>query len=292
MKRIDLHVHSNISDGTFSPSEVTKLAHDAGLAAYALTDHDTTAGVSEAILAAKQYDNTDAPLEVIPGVEISVGYKDRDIHMLGLLIDHEDKELVSVLSRVQKERVLRNVKMAENLARAGIDISMEKLEAQEEPGTVLTRAHFAKYLTSHGYAKNNKDAFAKYLEIDGPYYVSREYISPEQAIALIRGAGGIPVLAHPLLYKLPDEELEALVKRLADNGLGGLEAVYSGNMGCAEQKVRHLATRYGLGISGGTDFHGKNKPNLQIGTGRGNMKIPYEILENLRKLRERSHKES
>lgn len=284
MKRIDLHVHSNISDGTFSPSEVTKLAHDAGLAAYALTDHDTTSGVREAIQAAKQYENTNAPLEVIPGVEISVGYKARDIHMLGLFIDHENKELVSVLSQVQHERILRNVKMAENLARSGIDISMEKLKAQEEPGTVLTRAHFAKYLTGHGYAKNMKDAFTKYLEIDGPYYVSREYISPERAMELIRGAGGLPVLAHPLLYKLPEEELEALVKRLAEHGLGGLEAIYSSNMGYDEQKVRHLAARYGLGISGGTDFHGKNKPNLSIGTGRGNLKIPYEILENLRKL--------
>lgn len=283
MRQIDLHVHSNISDGSFSPSEVAKLAHDAGLAAFALTDHDTTAGVAEAIETAKQWEHTDQPLEVISGVEISVGYKDKDIHMLGLMIDHNNKELVDVLKTIQEERLMRNKKMAKNLSDAGIDISMEKLEAQEEKGTVLTRAHFAKYLMTHGYAKDMKDAFAKYLEIDGPYYVSRNYISPERAIKLIRGAGGIPVLAHPLLYKLSEDALEELVSYLADKGLGGLEAIYSANKGYDEQNIKHLANRYHLEISGGTDFHGKNKPHLQIGVGRGNMKIPYEILENLKK---------
>ncbi len=282
MKKIDLHVHSSVSDGTYSPAEVTETAHKAGLAAFALTDHDTTAGVEEAIETARQWEHTEHPLEVIPGVEISVGYKDRDIHMLGLLIDHKNKELVSVLENVRKERVMRNIKMAKNLADAGIDISIEKLEAEEEEGTVITRAHFAKYLARHGYAENIKDAFFKYLQIDGPYYVTRNYISPEHAIELIRGAGGIPVLAHPLLYKLPMDELETLVKRLAEHGLGGLEAIYSSNTGDDEQIVRKLAMRYHLSISGGTDFHGRNKPELQIGTGRGNMEISYEILKNLR----------
>lgn len=290
MKHIDLHVHSNISDGTFSPCDVTKLAHEAKLSAYALTDHDTTAGVGKAIEAAKQY--TDTPLEVIPGVEISVGYQDRDIHMLGLFIDHENKELVSTLTHVQNERTMRNIKMAENLANAGIDISMEKLIAQEGSNTVLTRAHFAKYLTSHGYAKNNKDAFQKYLRIDGPYYVSREYISPKRAIDLIHQAGGIAILAHPLLYKLPVPELEALVKQLAEDGLDGLEAIYSSNTGYDEQNVKHLASRYGLGISGGSDFHGQNKPAISIGTGRGNLRIPYEILEKLITLRSRAQQKA
>lgn len=287
MKQIDLHVHSNISDGTFSPSYVVKLAYDAGLAAIALTDHDTVAGIQEALDAAKQYQqNAEMPLEVIPGVEISVGYKDRDIHMLGLMIDYKNKELVSVLNHVRQERDLRNVKMAANLAKDGIDISMEKLLAQEEEGTVITRAHFAKYLAGHGYAKNVKDAFKKYLEIDGKYYVSREYISPERAIELIRNAGGIPVLAHPLLYKLPNQELESLIKRLAEHGLLGLEAIYSSNTKQDEQFVRQLAHRYMLEISGGTDFHGTNKPDLQIGIGRGNMTIDYSILEALKKRRD------
>ena len=110
MKKIDLHVHSSVSDGTYSPAEVTETAHKAGLAAFALTDHDTTAGVEEAIETARQWEHTEHPLEVIPGVEISVGYKDRDIHMLGLLIDHKNKELVSVLENVRKERVMRKKK--------------------------------------------------------------------------------------------------------------------------------------------------------------------------------------
>lgn len=282
MRQIDLHVHSNISDGTFPPSKVTALANAAKLTAFALTDHDTVAGIEEAITSAKQYQYTSNPIEVIPGVEISVGYKDRDIHMLGLMIDYKNKELVSALEMIRKERVTRNIKMIDNLTKAGIDISMEKLMAQEKENTVLTRAHFAKYLASHGYAKDIKDAFTKYLEIDGPYYVTRKYISPEDSIELIKNAQGISVLAHPLLYKLPDDELEVLVKRLANHGLDGLEAIYSSNIGNDEQKMKNLAKRYGLAISGGTDFHGTNKPLLQIGIGRGNMKIPYEILENLR----------
>lgn len=282
MKTIDLHVHSNVSDGSFTPAEVVDLAYQAGLSAIALTDHDTTAGVQEALDAARQYQDTKRPLEVVPGVEISVGYKNSDIHMLGLMIDYDNKELVDTLSFVRKERDQRNWKMAENLANAGIDITMEKLIAQEEDGTVLTRAHFARYLALHGYADTVADAFAKYLQIDGPYYVHRNYISPEHAMKLIRGAGGLPVLAHPLLYKLEQTELEALVKRLAENGLGGIEAVYSSNQGQDEQYIRGLASEYGLAISGGTDFHGKVKPRLKIGIGRGNMDIPYEILEQLR----------
>lgn len=282
MKKIDLHVHSNISDGTFSPSQVVTLAHNAGLAAIALTDHDTTAGIAEALNAAEQYTNS-MPLEVIPGVEISVGYRDRDIHILGLMIDDKNEDLISALAQIREERDRRNIKMAENLAADGIDISMEKLLKEEETGTVITRAHFAKYLAGHGYAKDIKSAFKQYLEIGGKYYVFRNYISPEQAICLIRNAGGIPVLAHPLLYKLPRHELETLVKRLTENGLLGLEAIYSGNMGQDESYVRQLARRYMLEISGGTDFHGTNKPDLQIGTGRGNMVIPYEILENLKR---------
>jgi len=286
MKKIDLHVHSNVSDGTYTPTEVVQLAKEAGLAAFALTDHDTTAGVQEALDAAQQLTDLELPLEVIPGVEISVGYKDRDIHMLGLMIDHKNEELVRVLDKVQDERVQRNVKMVKNLADAGIDISIEKLTAQEKEGTVLTRAHFARYLALHGYAKDIREAFSKYLEIDGAYYVHREYITPEHAIRLIRDAGGIPILAHPLLYKLPEEELEALVKRLAEHGLGGVEAIYSSNTPEDERYVRRLAEKYNLMISGGTDFHGTNKPHLRIGTGHGDMQIPYEILEKLRNCHE------
>lgn len=283
MKQIDLHVHSNISDGTLSPSDIVELAYQAGLSAIALTDHDTVAGIEEALTAAEQYKSSEQPLEVIPGVEISVGYKNRDIHILGLMIDYKNKELVSALEHTRGERDIRNIKMAKNLADDGIDISMEKLLAQEPEGTVITRAHFAKYLAGHGYANSVKDALQTYLDIDGKYYVSREYISPEHAISLIKNAGGIPILAHPLLYKLPIPELESLVKHLAEHGLLGLEAIYSSNMGHDEQYVRKLANQYSLAVSGGTDFHGSNKPDLQIGTGRGNMAIDYCILKELKK---------
>ncbi len=283
MKRIDLHVHSNVSDGTFDPSYVVELAYRAGLSAIALTDHDTIAGISEALHAAKQYETAKIPLKIIPGVEISVGYKDRDIHILGLMIDYKNQALISVLEQIRRERDIRNIKMAENLANDNIDISIEKLLEQEEENTVITRAHFAKYLAKHHYAKDIKDAFKKYLEIDGKYYVSRNYISPEDAITFIRNAGGIPILAHPLLYKLPNLELETLIKRLADHGLLGLEAIYSSNIGQEEQYLKKKKKKYHLEISGGTDFHGANKPDLQIGIGRGTMAIDYQILVDLKK---------
>ncbi len=203
--------------------------------------------------------------------------------MLGLMIDYKNQALISVLEQIRRERDIRNIKMAENLASDNIDISIEKLLEQEEENTVITRAHFAKYLAKHHYAKDIKDAFKKYLEIDGKYYVSRNYISPEDAITFIRNAGGIPILAHPLLYKLPNPELETLIKRLADHGLLGLEAIYSSNIGQEEQYLKTLAKKYHLEISGGTDFHGANKPDLQIGIGRGTMAIDYQILVDLKK---------
>ena len=171
--------------------------------------------------------------------------------------------------------------MAKNLANGGLDIDIQRLRAAYEPDTVLTRAHFAKYLYETKQIASIEEAFKRYLKPDGPFYVPRKYISPKDAITLIRKAGGVPVLAHPLIYHLPEQELDALIKQLKEQGLGGLEVFYSANTGFDEGIIRRYANRYDLIMTGGSDFHGNNKPQIALGSGRGNLKIPYSVLEHL-----------
>lgn len=280
MKYIDLHVHSNISDGTLTPTEVVLLAAKSNLSAIALTDHDTVAGLEEAIKAAKDLEKEGKQIRIVEGVEISADYKGKDIHILGLLIDTKHQGLISSLEKALKNRDERNEKMASKLRAAGIDISLEDLTFKE-PNTVITRAHFARFLFEHGYVKTRNEAFEKYLGENCPYYVPREYLTPKDAISLIKQAGGIPVLAHPLLYNFSSNELEELVRYLKELGLVGIETIYSANIGSDESTVRELAQRYDLLMTGGSDYHGANKPNLAIGIGKGNLKIPYSMLDTL-----------
>ena len=284
-KKIDLHVHSNSSDGTLTPTEVVYEAKRQGLRAIALTDHDTVKGIKEAkaaVLALKELENYE--LELVPGVEISAGFGKKDIHILGLFVDEDNFHLQEVLSTVERARDERNKKMADNLATAGLPISIEALY-EEFPTAVLTRAHFAEYLYKVGAVKEIRDAFKKYLNEDGPYYVLRKYMSPKEAIALIQEAGGIPVLAHPLIYRLPEHQLKELIVSLKADGLMGLEVMHSTNVNNDESYLRGLASTYGLIPTGGSDFHGNVKPDIQMGCGRGNLSVPYSYLETLKELR-------
>lgn len=275
---IDLHVHSNISDGTLTPSQVIDLAVAQNLKAIALTDHDTVGGIEEAKKRSEHYNNLGVNFTFIPGVELSVGYKKRDIHILGLYIDATHKDFLSLLTQMVNEREERNQKMVQNFQNDGIDITLEELK-EESKDAVITRAHFAKLLVRKEYALSHKEAFEKYLGEDGKYYVNRKFITPEEAIDAILKAGGIPVLAHPMLYHLPDAELDALVDRLTKHGLKGIETIYSTYSKEEEDTVRQLADKYNLIITGGSDFHGEVKPDISIGTGRGNLVIPDELLK-------------
>lgn len=284
MKTIDLHVHSIFSDGSETTEKLVELAAEAKLAAFALTDHDTTDGYKSLYQAASKY-NTGLPkdeqLEVLPGVEISAAYKQGDIHILGLLVDPDDSEFNALLKSAEKERICRNIKMIENLKSAGLPISYEEIVAAS-PDSIITRAHFGKYLVEKGIVPDYPSAFEKYLGDDTPYYVARKFTGPKDAIEGIIKAGGVPVLAHPIIYRLPTAELEALVDTLIGYGLRGIETIYSSHAKQDENYVRGLAKRKGLIITGGSDFHGKPKPAISIGSGRGNLRIPYSILENLR----------
>lgn len=278
---IDLHVHSNCSDGTLTPREIVKLAIDTGLSAFALTDHDTTVGVKEAKAAAGELASEAGAVQVISGTEISAAYKERDIHILGLFINEEDPTLCRELDLALAGRDRRNEKMVQRFCDLGIPMTIEDLRF-ENPDTVITRAHFAKYLMDKHIVRTRDEAFQKYLGYDAPCFVPRTYMEPEHAIRLILGAGGIPVLAHPLLYNLSKEELNQLLRRLTDAGLKGIEVFYSSFCACEQDIVRGLANHFGLLMTGGTDFHGSNKPNLMLGTGRNNnLNIPDSVLEPL-----------
>lgn len=285
MKMIDLHVHSTFSDGSNTVEEVFRLAAEAGLSAFAITDHDTMDGFFPLSHIADEYNKTmpkEKQIEILPGVEISVAYKKGDIHILGLLVNPSDPELNTLLKNAEIERISRNRKMIENLQNIGLPVSYEEIE-KSYPDSIITRAHFGKYLLESGIVESYPEAFEKYLGDNTPYYVARKFTSPKDAIEGILKAGGIPVLAHPIIYRLPNEELESLVRELVGYGLRGIETIYSSYSENDEAYIRALAKRFNLLITGGSDFHGAPKPSIKIGVGRGNLKIPYEILEKLRK---------
>lgn len=275
-RMIDLHTHSNASDGTCSPTELVKLAKDAGLVALALTDHDSIDGVKEALTAGATYD-----IEVIPGVELSCNYNDEEIHMVGLFIDYEDEAFCEHLRNFQDLRDNRNIKMAECLCKEGFDISAKALY-EMFPDAVLTRAHVAKYLVATGQVKELSIVFDKYIGNGCKCFVDRPKIHPADAIKMIHNIGGIAILAHPCLCKMPRKDLYAMIEELAAAGLDGIEAIYSCNMGSDESDFKDLAKKLGLLISGGSDFHGTNKPYIKLGIGKGNMYTDYDLLEKIK----------
>lgn len=276
MRTIDLHVHSNASDGTLSPREVVKLAKRTGLSAMALTDHDTVSGIPEA-----NEEGNRSGIEIIPGIEMSSKYLDKEIHILGLFIDINDNIFQSVINSQVENRDLRNQKMVQRFNDYGFELTYDEL-LDTFGDCIITRAHFANIMVKKGWVRTKAEAFDKYLGNDCPLYVSRDRMEPEDAIKLIKGAGGIAVLAHPLQYKFTSHELDNLVIRLQAAGLTGIEAIYSANRGFDEVSVRSLARKHGLLITGGSDFHGDNKPDIRLGTGRDNLSIPYDILDELK----------
>ena len=293
MNIVDLHVHSNNSDGSLSPTELVDLAVKKGLSAFALTDHDTTKGLDEAFQAASKYNDAEGilngkPLEIIPGIEFSTEYMGKDIHIVGLFIEYQSDIFENKIQEFVDTRILRNRKMCDGLASAGIDITYEKL-LEEFPCCIITRSHYAKYLLNHGYTTSMAEAFERYIGDHAPYFVPREKITPAQAVELINEVKGLAILAHPILYRMSKENLENLVKSLKESGLAGIEAVYSTYTKREELQIRKLAQKYNLLISGGSDFHGTIKPKLELGNGYGNLVVGQHILDDLKNERNRRY---
>ena len=272
---IDLHTHSNCSDGSMTPGELVLHAKKSGLTAIALTDHDNTNGIEEAVAVGKE-----AGITVIPGVEFSTE-EARQVHVIGLFIDPNNSALQTAFQKQQAERLANFEKYLVKLNENGFHMSREEVLAYAESGNV-GRAHYARVMMDKGYVSSVKEAFDKYLGIGMPLYIKRQVIEPSQAIALIHGAGGLAFFAHPHQTKLNDDELFALMCRLKEAGLDGVEGYYPEYTPEMGEKFRLYAKKLNLILSGGSDFHAEMKPHIQIGTGiQNNLYVPDELLDQI-----------
>ena len=274
MDTIDLHTHSTFSDGTFTPLQLVKYAEEKGLKAFAITDHDTTEGIKEA-------KSIETNVEVISGVEISTRYDKKEIHIVGLYVNENDADLNKQLKYYREKRVTRNFEILEKLNSLGVDSTIDDVK-ESCTGDVISRAHIAKALVSKGFVGSYTEAFDRYLGDNKCAYVPRETLNYEESMELITKAGGVPVLAHPLLYKMSDTNLENMMVKLRQKGLKAVEVYYSTHSNSDTQHVMAMANRVGLIYSGGSDFHGATKPKIDMGTGMGKLAVPYEILEKIR----------
>ena len=243
MKAIDLHTHSNKSDGSMTPTELVNYAVEKGLAAIALSDHDTTDGIDEALEAAKKAREQGKDIEVIPAIEFSTEWGGRDIHILGLYIHKDHPDFHSYLQKFRESRDLRNEKMCKKLTEYGAPVDYKEL-CDAYPDSVLTRAHYAKFLMDKGYVKSRQEAFDRYVGDYAPCFIPREKVTPMEAVKLILKVGGVPVLAHPILYHLSKVSLETLVSELKEAGLVGIEAVYSTYAPAEERQIKDLAKKF------------------------------------------------
>ncbi len=275
-KRIDLHTHSTASDGSMSPGELIRHAKENGLAAVAITDHDTIDGVDEALKV-----GAEIGIEVIAGVETSVDFNP-EMHILGYFFGDAYMNFEPTLQKLRVNREERNPKMVEKLKSLGLDITMEEVRA-EAKGNIVARPHMANVLMKKGYVKSIREAFEKYLADGKPAFVRKDKLSPEECITAIGQAGGVPVLAHPIFLGLSWTKLDELVARLVKAGLKGIETYYVENTGDDTGNLLRIAIKHNIIPTGGSDFHGSYKPDIEIGEGKGNLVVPYDVLERLKK---------
>lgn len=264
----DLHAHSVYSDGTWTPEELIEGAIRAGVSAFALTDHNTVDGLSDFISAARGKD-----IEIVLGAEFSADYKGKELHILGLFIDTERFEEVSELMKiVQKCKEASNRELIDKLVKAGYDLDYDELAAAT-PGNRINRAHVASAMMEKGYVISVKEAFKKFLAPSAGYYKAPKAFSAQEIIDFILSIGAVPVWAHPYLSLSEPEIIEFLSE---SHGLCGMECYYSTYDEETTNASLKLAREYNLLPSGGSDFHGMRKPDIEIGSGRGNLAVPYE----------------
>ena len=275
MQRIDLHTHTVFSDGTDLPCQLLKQAKAMGLAAIAVTDHDTCEG-----LAAAEASGQAEGVQVIRGCELSSMTERGEMHILGYWLPYRSAPLEDLLSRLRAQRNVRNERMVEKLCSLGCRLSMEEVQNLAGQGT-CGRPHMARALLAHGYVRSLSEAFERYLASGRPAYVPKEVLSPDEVIQSLVRAGATVSLAHPLLHGYPESWLFATIKRLRDLGLDALEAWHSEHKPSDVHLCQAWAQALGLDLTGGSDYHGSNKPNVHLGTGRGNLQLSTAILEKL-----------
>jgi predicted metal-dependent phosphoesterase TrpH len=275
MDRIDLHTHSSCSDGSFSPGQLVRLAKEKGLRAIALTDHDTVAGVEEAVAAGKKLG-----VEVVPGVEISAQYPPGTMHILGYYLQTSHPELLKALKELQQARADRNPKIIERLQALGLEITTA--EVLRLSGGQVGRPHIAKALVNRGYVSSIDEAFSRYLKKGAIAYVEKFRFPSQEAIAMIRKAGGLAALAHPFTLGIKkSRELTQVVSELKEMGLEGIEAFYPGHTEEMTELYRNIAERFGLFCTGGSDFHGDLRNGPQLGDGGGAQGLDYALVRAL-----------
>jgi len=273
-KVADLHVHTNISDGTFSPEKAVGYAKLHGLDAIAITDHDTCAAITPAIMVAK-----DMGIEIIPGVELTAEVDDDEIHILGYFIDWQDSAFTKKLEELCRAREERAKEILRRLTEQGIELKYEELlEIAGYGNGSVGRLHIANLLYKKGKIACIRDAFAKYIGNNCPAYVKKFKLSPKEAADMIKSVGGVSVLAHPKTINTETKPLRDIVKMLADEGIQGIEVYHSDHTKAEISKFNKLAVEYGLLITGGSDCHGLGKKEIMM----GKVKVPYELVEELR----------
>ncbi len=281
-KLIDLHTHSTASDGTDSPSQLIEKAKQAGLSAVALTDHDNTFGHAEAKKKADE-----VGIELIKGIEISTSYTKGEVHILGYWFNSEpseDPNFIKTFTKLLDYRNTRNEKQFKKLAALNIHLSMD--DVKEFMGNqILTRPHFALAMQKKGYVKDVYEAFKKYLGYSGVAYIEKERLTQREAIEILRETNAVTAFAHPYLTPCPDEDSrKQLIKNMTDYGLQAIETFYSTNSPKQTKQTKRYAKDFGLVCTGGSDYHGRVKPDIKLGTGKGKLQIPYSVLEELRAL--------
>lgn len=276
MSRLDLHLHTTHSDGSCTPTEVVGLAHQARVTALAITDHDITSGISEATAAGEQYG-----IEIIPGVEISSIMGNSELHILGYFLDWQDTLLNERFKSLRDSRHRRNPRIVDRLQSLGIEITYDEVCTLAGSDSV-GRPHIARALMNKGVVTSAQEAFDRFLGDGKPAYVPRDLPSPAEAIQWIKAARGLAVLAHPTWVRLTDQTLAELVRQLKANGLDGVEVYYSTHAARQTREYLSLAQQLGLLVTGGSDFHGLTKPDIEVGIGKGSLHIPTTLLPKMK----------
>lgn len=279
MDFIDLHIHTSASDGSDSPAEIVEKAKALGLTAIAVTDHDTLAGVEEAMARGREVN-----IEVIPGVELSVNYYGKNLHLLGYFTSPDNEAVANMLAASAAERSSRNERIVAMLAEAGYPITMQELSAAF-PGKLLGRPHIANFLESRGCIGSVQEGFDTLLGEGQPFFIPRRSLTMGAAAAVLRDVKAVSSLAHPLKYGYTGMQWGALWQNVRCVGIAHLEAFYSGYTEEEMWELRDTAKEWDMDITGGSDYHGSDRPEVEIGFGTGDLRVPDWILEDMKTYR-------
>jgi len=279
MGEIDLHTHSTASDGTLEPRELVMAAKSAGLKALALTDHDTTSGLAEAVAAGRELD-----IEVIPGCELSVVYPQGHMHIVGLWLPVRAEQVQEKLSYLRQRRHSRNERILEKLRLQGIELDYSEVK-ELAGGVSIGRPHIAQALMNRGSVASIAEAFDRFIGPEGSAYVPKDKLTPEEAIEILVREEATVILAHPYTLELDNQALAGEVRRLKDLGLQGLEVFYPDHSSEQTAQYLELCNRLGLLVSGGSDFHGSIKPDIALGSGRSGLALSLEHLTAMKRAR-------